>query len=200
VKSLTHRQSEILKLIQEFIQSTGFPPTRSDIARVFQFKSPNAAEEHLRALEKKGHIKISRGTSRGIQLTKDIGLPIIGKVAAGHPILSEEHIQSRVQVEQSLFKPQADYLLKVRGNSMRNIGIQDGDLLAVHTTMEARSGQVVVARINNEVTVKRLRKKNKEIWLEPENEEFKPIHVDPERDQFAIEGLAVGIIRNGKIN
>jgi repressor LexA len=200
VKSLTRRQSEILKLIQEFIQSTGFPPTRSDIARVFQFKSPNAAEEHLRALEKKGHIKISRGTSRGIQLTKDIGLPIIGKVAAGHPILSEEHIQSRVQVEQSLFKPQADYLLKVRGNSMRNIGIQDGDLLAVHTTMEARSGQVVVARINNEVTVKRLRKKNKEIWLEPENEEFKPIQVDPERDQFLIEGLAVGIIRNGKIN
>jgi len=200
VKSLTHRQSEILKLIQEFIQSTGFPPTRSDIARVFHFKSPNAAEEHLRALEKKGHIKISRGTSRGIQLTKDIGLPIIGKVAAGHPILSEEHIQSRVQVEQSLFKPQADYLLKVRGNSMRNIGIQDGDLLAVHTTMEARSGQVVVARINNEVTVKRFRKKNKEIWLEPENEEFKPIRVDPERDQFLIEGLAVGIIRNGKIN
>ncbi len=200
MKSLTRRQSEILKLIQEFIQSTGFPPTRSDIARVFQFKSPNAAEEHLRALEKKGHIKISRGTSRGIQLTKDIGLPIIGKVAAGHPILSEEHIQSRVQVEQSLFKPQADYLLKVRGNSMRNIGIQDGDLLAVHTTMEARSGQVVVARINNEVTVKRLRKKNKEIWLEPENEEFKPIQVDPERDQFLIEGLAVGIIRNGKIN
>ena len=199
MKSLTRRQSEILKLIQEFIQSTGFPPTRSDIARVFQFKSPNAAEEHLRALEKKGHIKISRGTSRGIQLTKDIGLPIIGKVAAGHPILSEEHIQSRVQVEQSLFKPQADYLLKVRGNSMRNIGIQDGDLLAVHTTMEARSGQVVVARINNEVTVKRLRKKNKEIWLEPENEEFKPIQVDPERDQFLIEGLAVGIIRNGKI-
>lgn len=200
MKSLTRRQSEILKLIQEFIQSTGFPPTRSDIARVFQFKSPNAAEEHLRALEKKGHIKISRGTSRGIQLTKDIGLPIIGKVAAGHPILSEEHIQSRVQVEQSLFKPQADYLLKVRGNSMRNIGIQDGDLLAVHTTMEARSGQVVVARINDEVTVKRLRKKNKEIWLEPENEEFKPIQVDPERDQFLIEGLAVGIIRNGKIN
>ena len=200
MKSLTHRQSEILKLIQEFIQSTGFPPTRSDIARVFHFKSPNAAEEHLRALEKKGHIKISRGTSRGIQLTKDIGLPIIGKVAAGHPILSEEHIQSRVQVEQSLFKPQANYLLKVRGNSMRNIGIQDGDLLAVHTTMEARSGQVVVARINNEVTVKRFRKKNKEIWLEPENEEFKPIRVDPERDQFLIEGLAVGIIRNGKIN
>lgn len=200
MKSLTRRQSEILKLIQEFIQSTGFPPTRSDIARVFQFKSPNAAEEHLRALEKKGHIKISRGTSRGIQLTKDIGLPIIGKVAAGHPILSEEHIQSRVQVEQSLFKPQADYLLKVRGNSMRNIGIQDGDLLAVHTTMEARSGQVVVARINNEVTVKRFRKKSKEIWLEPENEEFKPIQVDPERDQFLIEGLAVGIIRNGKIN
>ena len=125
MKPLTQRQAEILKLIQSFVEDTGFPPTRSDIARALNFKSTNAAEDHLRALERKGHIKIARGTSRGIQLLKNSGLPVVGRVAAGQPILSEEHIQTRVQVEQSLFKPAADYLLKVKGSSMRDIGIQE---------------------------------------------------------------------------
>ena len=200
MKPLTQRQAEILKLIQSFVEDTGFPPTRSDIARALNFKSTNAAEDHLRALERKGHIKIARGTSRGIQLVKNSGLPVVGRVAAGQPILSEEHIQTRVQVEQSLFKPAADYLLKVKGSSMRDIGIQDGDLLAVHASKEARSGQVIVARINQEVTVKRLKRKNKEIWLEAENPDFSNISINGERDEFAIEGIAVGIIRNGKIS
>jgi repressor LexA len=200
MKPLTQRQAEILKLIQSFVEDTGFPPTRSDIARALNFKSTNAAEDHLRALERKGHIKIARGTSRGIQLLKNSGLPVVGRVAAGQPILSEEHIQTRVQVEQSLFKPAADYLLKVKGSSMRGIGIQDGDLLAVHASKEARSGQVIVARINQEVTVKRLKRKNKEIWLEAENPDFSNISINGERDEFAIEGIAVGIIRNGKIS
>jgi repressor LexA len=200
MKPLTQRQTEILKLIQSFVEDTGFPPTRSDIARALNFKSTNAAEDHLRALERKGHIKIARGTSRGIQLLKNSGLPVVGRVAAGQPILSEEHIQTRVQVEQSLFKPAADYLLKVKGSSMRDIGIQDGDLLAVHASKEARSGQVIVARINQEVTVKRLKRKNKEIWLEAENPDFSNISINGERDEFAIEGIAVGIIRNGKIS
>ena len=200
MKPLTQRQAEILKLIQSFVEDTGFPPTRSDIARALNFKSTNAAEDHLRALERKGHMKIARGTSRGIQLLKNSGLPVVGRVAAGQPILSEEHIQTRVQVEQSLFKPAADYLLKVKGSSMRDIGIQDGDLLAVHASKEARSGQVIVARINQEVTVKRLKRKNKEIWLEAENPDFSNISINGERDEFAIEGIAVGIIRNGKIS
>ena len=200
MKPLTQRQAEILKLIQSFVEDTGFPPTRSDIARALNFKSTNAAEDHLRALERKGHIKIARGTSRGIQLLKNSGLPVVWRVAAGQPILSEEHIQTRVQVEQSLFKPAADYLLKVKGSSMRDIGIQDGDLLAVHASKEARSGQVIVARINQEVTGKRLKRKNKEIWLEAENPDFSNISINGERDEFAIEGIAVGIIRNGKIS
>ena len=200
MKPLTQRQAEILNLIQSFVENTGFPPTRSDIARALSFKSANAAEDHLKAIEKKGHIKLTRGTSRGIQLLKNSGLPIVGRVAAGQPILSEEHIQNRVQVEQSLFRPAADYLLKVRGSSMRDVGIHDGDLLAVHATSEALSGQIIVARINQEVTVKRFKRKNKEIWLEAENPDFQPIYVNGERDEFAIEGLAVGIIRNGKIN
>ena len=200
MKPLTQRQAEILKLIQSFVEDTGFPPTRSDIARALNFKSTNAAEDHLRALERKGHIKIARDTSRGIQLLKNSGLPVVGRVAAVQPILSEEHIQTRVQVEQSLFKPAADYLLKVKGSSMRDIGIQDGDLLAVHASKEARSGQVIVARINQEVTVKRLKRKNKEIWLEAENPDFSNISINGERDEFAIEGIAVGIIRNGKIS
>lgn len=200
MKPLTRRQTEILRLIQSFIDETGFPPTRSDIARAFNFKSANAAEEHLKAIEKKGHIRLSRGTSRGIQLTNNLGLPIVGRVAAGQPILSEEHIQNRIQIEHSLFKPIANYLLKVRGTSMKDIGIHDGDLLAVHASSEARSGQIIVARINHEVTVKRLKRKNKEIWLEAENSEFNDIHINQERDEFAIEGIAVGVIRNGKIN
>jgi repressor LexA len=199
MRPLTARQAEVLQLIRDFVQSTGFPPTRADIAQVLGFKSANAAEDHLKALEKKGYIELLPGASRGIRLAEGTGLPVIGRVAAGNPILAEAHIQDRLQIDPSLFSPHADYLLKVRGTSMREIGIHEGDLLAVHSTSEVRSGQVVVARINNEVTVKRLRRQGGQVQLLPENPDFKPIHVDPQRDEFAIEGLAVGLIRNGKI-
>lgn len=199
MRPLTARQAEILQLIRDFVQSTGFPPTRADIAQVLGFKSANAAEDHLRALERKGYIELLPGASRGIRLAEGTGLPVVGRVAAGSPILAEAHIQDRVQIDPSLFSPHADYLLKVRGTSMRDIGIHEGDLLAVHSTPEARSGQVVVARINNEVTVKRLKRQGNQVQLLAENPDFKPIYIDPQRDQFAIEGLAVGLIRNGKI-
>lgn len=199
MRPLTARQAEILQLIRDFVQSTGFPPTRADIAQVLGFKSANAAEDHLRALERKGYIELLPGASRGIRLAEGTGLPVIGRVAAGSPILAEAHIQDRVQIDPSLFSPHADYLLKVRGTSMRDIGIHEGDLLAVHSTSEARSGQVVVARINNEVTVKRLKRQGGQVQLLAENPDFKPIYIDPQRDQFAIEGLAVGLIRNGRI-
>ena len=199
MRPLTARQAEVLQLIRDFVQSTGFPPTRADIAQVLGFKSANAAEDHLKALARKGYIELLPGASRGIRLAEGTGLPVIGRVAAGSPILSEAHIQDRVQIEPTLFTPRADYLLKVRGTSMRDIGIHEGDLLAVHSTSEVRSGQVVVARINNEVTVKRLKRQGNQVQLLPENREFKPIKVDPQRDEFAIEGLAVGLIRNGRI-
>ncbi len=199
MEQLTARQAEVLQLIRDFLQSTGFPPTRADIAQILGFKSANAAEDHLRALERKGYIEILPGASRGIRLAEGAGLPVVGRVAAGSPILAEEHIQDRIQIDPQLFKPYADYLLKVRGTSMRDIGIHEGDLLAVYSTPEARSGQVVVARINNEVTVKRFRRQGNRVQLLPENPDFKPINVDPKRDRFAIEGLAVGLIRNGRI-
>ena len=199
MRPLTARQAEVLQLIRDFVQSTGFPPTRADIAQVLGFKSANAAEDHLKALARKGYIELLAGASRSIRLTEGTGLPVIGRVAAGSPILSEAHVQDRLQIDPALFTPHADYLLKVRGTSMRDIGIHEGDLLAVHSTSEARSGQVVVARINNEVTVKRLRRQGNQVQLLPENPDFKPIRIDPQRDQFAIEGLAVGLIRNGRI-
>jgi len=196
---LTPRQAEILELIRDFLGSTGFPPTRAEIARQMGFSSANAAEEHLRALERKGYIEMSPGSSRGIRLLDEAGgLPLIGRVAAGSPILAEEHIQSRYQVDPKLFKPRAHYLLKVRGASMQDAGILEGDLLAVHRTPEARSGQIVVARLADEVTVKRLKRQGSLVHLLPENPDFKPIIVDPRREQFAIEGLAVGIIRAGR--
>ncbi len=199
MRPLTARQAEVLQLIRDFVQSTGFPPTRADIAQVLGFKSANAAEDHLKALARKGYIELLPGASRGIRLAEGSGLPVIGRVAAGSPILSEAHVQDRLQIDPTLFSPHADYLLKVRGTSMRDIGIHEGDLLAVHSTSEVRSGQIVVARINNEVTVKRLKRQANQVQLLPENRDFKPIKVDPQRDEFAIEGLAVGLIRNGRI-
>ena len=196
---LTPRQAEILRLINDFLKKTGFPPTRAEIAKIFGFSSANAAEDHLRALEKKGHIEILPGASRGIRLKKNYGLPLIGRVAAGSPILAEAHVQARYQLDRHLFSPHADYLLKVRGMSMRDAGILDGDLLAVHSTREARSGQVVVARLHDEVTVKRFKRLGNQVQLLPENPDFAPIHIDLKHDPFTIEGLAVGIIRNGKI-
>ena len=199
---LTARQAEILALIQDFMERCGFPPTRAEIAEKLGFKSANAAEEHLRALERKGILDILPGASRGIQLKQAglPGLPLIGRVAAGSPILAEENIKSRHKVDPSLFSPKADYLLKVKGDSMINIGIMDGDLLAVHKTTEARSGQVVVARIDNEVTVKRLKRKDGTISLLPENDNLQPILVDPQVNDFEIEGLAVGVIRSSGIH
>lgn len=193
---LTPRQAEILQLIADFVQSTGFPPTRAEIARSLGFRSANAAEDHLKALEKKGFIELFAGASRGIRLKEGLGLPVIGRVAAGSPILAEAHVQGRYQVDPLLFSPRADYLLKVRGMSMRDAGILEGDLLAVHRTGEARSGQIVVARLEDEVTVKRLRRRGTTVELLAENPEFKPILVDTRSSQFAIEGLAVGIIRS----
>ena len=195
---LTARQAEVLQLIADFLQATGFPPTRAEIAKQLGFRSANAAEDHLRALERKGYIEILPGASRGIRLREGLGIPVVGRVAAGNPILAEQHIQGRFQVDPSLFKPRADYLLKVRGMSMRDAGILDGDLLAVHSTREARSGQIVVARLHDEVTVKRFKRQGSQVQLLPENPDFEPILVDLKRDFFAIEGIGVGIIRNGK--
>ncbi len=195
---LSPKQQQILDLIREAIESTGLPPTRAEIAEIMRFRSPNAAEEHLRMLERKGAIEIVKGAARGIRLRHGGGLPLIGRVAAGSPILAEEHVQAYHQVDASLFKPRADYLLKVRGMSMRDAGILDGDLLAVHKAAEARNGQVVVARLQDEVTVKRLRRRGALVELLPENPEFEPIVVDPRREPFDIEGIGVGVIRAGR--
>jgi repressor LexA len=196
MKELTPRQAEILQLIRDTIEETGFPPTRMEIARMLGFASPNAAEEHLRALERKGVIEILDGTARGLRLKEALGLPLVGRVAAGAPILAEEHIVGRYSVDPNLFRPRADYLLKVRGMSMRDAGILDGDLLAVHKAADARSGQIVVARLEDEVTVKRLRRRGATVELLPENPEFKPIVIDSRETPLAIEGIAVGVIRN----
>lgn len=198
MKELTARQAEILQLIRDTIEETGYPPTRAEISRILGFASPNAAEEHLKALARKGAIELMEGTARGIRLPQPPGLPLIGRVAAGSPILAEAHIQAHYQIDSSLFSPRADYLLKVRGMSMRDVGILDGDLLAVHRTEEARSGQIVVARLQDEVTVKRLKRRGATVELLPENPDFEPIVVDTRNDFFAIEGLAVGVIRNNR--
>jgi len=196
MKDLTPRQAEILQLIRDTIEETGFPPTRMEISRMLGFASPNAAEEHLRALERKGAIEILDGTARGLRLKEALGLPLVGRVAAGSPILAEQHIVGRYSVDPNLFHPRADYLLKVRGMSMRDAGILDGDMLAVHKTDEARSGQIVVARLEDEVTVKRLRRRGAQIELLPENPDFEPIVIDTRETPLAIEGVAVGIIRS----
>ncbi len=196
---LTPRQEQILSLIRSYLSDTGYPPTRADIAREFGFKSANAAEEHLKALARKGAIEIIPGASRGIKLLGEVpdGLPLIGRVAAGSPILAEEHIQDYCDIAPSFFRPRADFLLEVVGESMQEIGIFDGDLLAVHKTDQANNGDIVVARVDDEVTVKRLRKtRSKHIMhLEPENAAFDVIEVDLREQFFAIEGLSVGVIR-----
>lgn len=197
---LTPRQAEVLRLINDFAQNTGFPPTRAEIARILGFRSANAAEDHLKALARKGFIELLAGASRGIRVKEQLGLPLIGRVAAGSPILAEAHVQGRYQLDPGLFKPHADYLLKVRGLSMRDAGILDGDLLAVHSTTEARSGQIVVARIDDEVTVKRYRRLGNRVELQPENPDFDTIVINLKEQALEIEGLAVGLIRNGKLS
>ena len=197
MQSLTRRQAEVLDVIRSHIADTGYPPTRADIAAELGFRSANAAEEHLKALARKGAIEVIPGTSRGIRLPGGNGLPIIGRVAAGSPLLAVEHIEDTCDVPPSLFSPQADFLLRVRGDSMTGVGILDGDLLAVHKTAEARDGQIVVARIEDEVTVKRLqRPRPDQVLLLPENEDYEPIEVDLRRQELVIEGLSVGVIRH----
>ena len=198
---LTPRQSQILNMIQEFIADSGMPPTRAEIARELGFKSANAAEDHLRALKRKGVIELIPGASRGIRLKDSLrdqlGLPLVGRVAAGSPILAEEHIETHYKMDPALFNPKPHYLLRVQGMSMKNAGILDGDLVAVHRTPEVRSRQIVVARVEDEVTVKRYRQEGNVVWLLPENEEFEPIKVDLSEQSMVIEGVVVGIIRDG---
>jgi len=206
MRPLTPRQAEILQLVKDYQAETGMPPTRAEISRQLGFKSANAAEEHLKALAKKGFIEMLPGTSRGIRLLEDEdaaanepevqGLPLIGRVAAGQPILATQHIEQYYSMDPALFHPHADFLLKVRGMSMKDIGILDGDLLAVHKTTDARQGEVIVARVDDEVTVKRFRRDGQFVYLHPENNDFEVITVDLSQQYFAIEGLAVGVIRN----
>lgn len=201
MSQLTPRQSQILYMIQEFISETGMPPTRAEIARELGFKSPNAAEEHLRALQRKGVIELVPGASRGIQLKDSLreqfGLPLVGRVAAGSPILAEEHIETHYKIDPALFNPKPHYLLRVYGMSMKNAGIFDGDLVAVHRTPEVRSRQIIVARIDDEVTVKRYRQDGTLVWLMPENQDFEPICVNLKEQSLVIEGVVVGVIRDG---
>ena len=219
---LTDRQQQVLDLVQSTIERTGSPPTRAEIAAELGFRSANAAEEHLQALARKGVIELVSGTSRGIRLKSDtlralnlarlhqfgkqfslplpslaqLSLPLVGRVAAGAPILAQEHIDQTYVVEASMFPRRPDYLLKVRGMSMRDAGILDGDLLAVQKSKEAKNGQIVVARLGDEVTVKRFRRTKQYVELLPENPEFEPIIVSLDDDQFELEGLAVGLVRN----
>jgi repressor LexA len=213
---LTARQEQILNLIKEAIDNTGFPPTRAEIAQELGFRSANAAEEHLQALARKGAIEISPGTSRGIRLLGTItaparpepvaiphvpaallmSLPLVGRVAAGSPILAQEHVEANYAVDPAMFSAKPDFLLKVKGWSMRDAGICDGDILAVKKVDSAKNGQIVVARIGEEVTVKRYRKNGTLIELLPENPDFSVITVDPQNDEFALEGLAVGLMRS----
>ena len=199
--SLTPRQEQILDYIKEYLQETGYPPTRSEIAGEMGFKSPNAAEEHLRALARKGAIEMMPGTSRGIRLpiSEQLGLPIIGQVAAGSPLLAEECIADYCNIPADLFSPSADYLLTVKGTSMIDVGIYEDDLLAVHKTDRANNGDIIVARIDDEVTVKRLEtcRSKYRINLIAENPEFAPIEVDLRDRAFSIEGISVGVIRRG---
>jgi repressor LexA len=199
MRPLTPRQSQIFDLIKEKISETGMPPTRAEIADFFGFKSANAAEEHLKALAKKGYINMLPGTSRGIRLADEFveqdGLPLIGKVAAGEPILALEHVEEHYKIDGTLFKPRADYLLRVDGESLKDIGILDGDLLAVHQTTDVKNGQVIVARVEDDVTVKRFKREGNVVYLHAENEDFSPIVVDLATQHFNVEGIAVGVIR-----
>lgn len=194
-RPLTPRQEEILSFIRDTVARAGRPPTRAEVCTAFGFRSPNAAESHLRALAAKGAIVLEEGRARGIRLAGGAGLPLIGRVAAGSPLLAIEHVESHHAVDPALFSPRADYLLRVRGLSMRDAGILDGDLLAVHRTTEARNGQIVVARLDDEVTVKTLQRKGNTVELLPANPDFAPIVVDLRSTPLSIEGIMVGLIR-----
>lgn len=197
MEKLTQRQQQVLDIVRQHIDQTGYPPTRADIARELGFKSANAAEEHLKALARKGAIEIIAGASRGIRLPDNPGIPIIGRVAAGSPLLAAEHIEDYCALPADFFKPAADYFLRVHGDSMQQVGILDGDLLAVHRTAVASNNDIVVARIEDEVTVKRFRRGGSKhiVELLPENADYEPIRVDLRDQAFAIEGLSVGVLR-----
>ena len=196
---LTARQRQVLDLVREIIEDSGMHPTRAEIATSLGIRSANAAEVHLRALARKGVIELVPGASRGIRLKESLreaaGLPLVGRVAAGRPILAEEHIQGRYEIDPALFRPRPHYLLQVHGMSMKNAGILDGDLVAVHRTPEVRSRQIVVARLDDEVTVKRYRQEGRIVWLLPENADFEPIRVDLDQQAIVIEGVVVGVVR-----
>ena len=201
MQKLTLRQTQVLDLVRECIGSAGMPPTRAEIAQQLGFRSANAADDHLRALARKGAIELIPGASRGIRLLERHGpargLPLIGRVAAGIPILADEHIEDYLDIRGDVFRPRADYLLRVYGLSMRDAGILDGDFLAVHRTRDVASGQIVVARVNEEVTVKRYRRRGHQVYLIPANTEFATILVDLRHHVLEIEGLGVGVVRNG---
>ena len=200
MRALTARQQEILTFIQEFMENEGFHPTRAEIADALGFRSVNAAEDHLKALVRKEAIEVLPGVSRGIRIigSPEEGLPVVGRVAAGRPMLAEQNVQGHYRIEPRVFRPRAHYLLRVKGMSMRDAGILDGDLLAVHRRPEASSGEVVVARVGDEVTVKRFRRRGNKVHLLPENPEFEPIVIDLKREHLIIEGIGVGVIRNKK--
>lgn len=214
LKPLTRRQQEIFDFILDCMAVNGAPPTRVEIADHFGFRSPNAAEDHLKALAKKGHIELRSGTSRGIFIAEEarlggqqqdhnpelgdaVGMPVIGDVAAGAPIFATQHIQQYVSVDHSLFSDKADFLLKVKGDSMINIGIFEQDLLAIKRTQTARNNEIVVARIDDDVTVKRFQQHGATVSLIAENNDYQPIEVDLQTQIFAIEGVVVGLIRQG---
>lgn len=201
MEKLTKRQAEVLSCIRQNIENTGYPPTRAEIAKELGFRSANAAEEHLKALARKGAIEMTAGTSRGIRIPDmeepNPGIPIVGRVAAGSPVLAQEHIDEHCQIPADFFYPKADYFLKVQGLSMKDIGILDGDLLAVHQTSQAKNGEIVVARIEDEVTVKRFQKDQHKVQLIAENPDFAPIEIDLRHQELNIEGLAVGVLRKG---
>jgi repressor LexA len=200
MQNLTSRQQQILMLIQDVIRDTGMPPTRAEIAEHLGFRSVNAAEDHLRALQRKGAIELLPGTSRGIRLKdairEQLGLPLVGRVAAGEPILAEEHIEARYHIDPSIFSAEPHFLLRVQGMSMRDAGILDGDLVAVHRSSEVRNRQIIVARLEEEVTVKRYRQEGHQVWLMPENPDFNSIKVDLREEELMIEGVVVGVVRD----
>jgi repressor LexA len=203
---LTKRQNQIIRFISQYIDNHGFPPTRIELSQHFGFRSPNAAESHLRALEKKGVLRIERGRSRGLTLTSlarailpgagRLPLPLVGRVAAGSPVLAQQNIEDQYHVDPALFSPRPHYLLRVEGMSMRDAGILDQDLLAVHRTPEAGNGQIVVARLDDEVTVKRFQRRGEKVSLLPANPRFEPLEIDLRHRELIIEGLGVGVIRN----
>lgn len=197
---LTNRQLQVLECIQSFVEATGMPPTRAEIAKQLGFRSANAAEDHLRALARKGAIELQSGASRGIRLLSPSGIPVVGEVAAGNPILAREHIEDHYPLSPKLFNPRAHYLLRVRGMSMKDAGILNRDLLAVHRTQEAANGQIVVARLEDEVTVKEFRRRGNIVTLTPKNPEFEPVKVDLREQPLVIEGIGVGVIRNEPIS